>query len=176
MPGAVFLRGDRVTLRTVEENDLEFIRDGVNHPDVRSLVGQSFPTNIPQEEKFFDEANENDDVIQVLITAQNDRIGFMEFDPIDRETGTAELAFWVLPEYQREGYAREAAELMLEYAFNELRMHKVSANVYEFNEPSMEFLKDIGFTQEGVLRENAFVGGEYHDTYYFGILEREWRS
>lgn len=175
MPGAVFLEGETVSLRTVEEEDVPFLRDGVNHPAVRPYVGQSFPTNLEQERRFFTELNESD-AIQALVVADDLPVGHVELDPVDHEQGVAELAFWLLPEHRGEGYAKEAAALMVDYAFSELRLHRVGATAFDSNEPSIRLLEKVGFTREGVERENAYVDGSYHDTVHLGILEDEWEG
>lgn len=194
MPGATFLSGDRVTLATVEADDVEFLRDGVNDPQIRVPAGQVLPSNEHQERKWFEEASTSEDVVQLLVVVDGDeandgdadsdagtseasddrRAGVVELDPIDRETGTADVAYWLRPEFRRNGYAREALELVVDYAFSQLRLHRVNAAVYDFNERSMRLLESVGFTAEGVQRENAFVDGAYRDTHYFGMLEGEW--
>ncbi|SEO69804.1 Protein N-acetyltransferase, RimJ/RimL family [Halogranum amylolyticum] len=187
MAGATFLSGDRVTLTTVEAEDVEFLRDGVNDPRVRVPAGQVLPSNERQEREWFEAASTSDDVVQLLVVVDGEadersaessdtRAGVVELDPIDRETGTADVAYWLRPEFRRNGYAREALELVVDYAFSQLRLHRVNAAVYDFNERSMELLEAVGFTAEGVQRESAFVDGAYRDTHYFGVLEDEWES
>ena len=203
MPGATFLVGDRVTLTTVESDDLGFLRDGVNHPDVRALVGQPFPTNLEQERGYWEDVTERSDAVQVLVTVADDEtveteetddaerpadsdsasdsdtcrpVGVVELDPVDRETGVAELGIWIHPDHHRQGYASEAIELVVGYAFDELRVHKVTANAYARNEASRRMLDSLGFVEEGVGREDAFLDGDCHDTHYFGVLEPEWRE
>jgi RimJ/RimL family protein N-acetyltransferase len=207
MPGATFLVGDRVTLTTVEADDLGFLRDGVNHPEVRALVGQPFPTNLEQERGYWQDATERPDAVQVLVTVAGEEadsggddagtaevddagtaattepdadsrvpVGVVELDPVDRETGVAELGIWIHPAHHRQGYASEAIELVVGYAFDELRVHKVTANAYARNEASRRMLASLGFVEEGVGREDAFLDGDYHDTHYFGVLDPEWRE
>ena len=56
MPGALFLEGEKVNLRTIEEEDKEFLRDGVNNPAVDKKIGADFkPINLNQQEEFFQE-------------------------------------------------------------------------------------------------------------------------
>lgn len=184
MPHATFAEGDRVSLHPLEEADLEFVTEGVNHPRVRALVGQSFPTSLTRERRYFAEMNDRADAVQLLITAEgggesegeHERVGVVELDPIDRETGVADLAIWIHPDRRRGGFAREALELVVDYAFSELRMHKVTANAYAANEASRTMLVSAGFVEEGVGREDSFFDGEYHDTHYYGILDREWKG
>lgn len=67
-------------------------------------------------------------------------------------------------------------ELVVGYAFEELRLHRVSATAFATNERAMARLRATGFREEGVTREDAFVGGEHADTHHFGLLEDEWRE
>lgn len=63
---------------------------------------------------------------------------------------------------------------MVAYAFDELHLHKVTASAYASNEASRALFESVGFTHEGVGREDAFLGGRYHDTHYYGLLVDEW--
>lgn len=54
MPGPSFIEGARVVLRTIEEEDLEFLQDGVNDPQVWKAIGNSIPYNPNQEQGFFE--------------------------------------------------------------------------------------------------------------------------
>lgn len=176
MPGATFLSGDLATLKTIEEDDLEFVRDGVNHPAVRKAVGQTMPTNGARERVYFEEMSDARDHLQLLITSNGERVGVIELESIDQENGVAEVAYWIDPDHRRHGYARDALYTLLDFAFDELRLHRVEASVYEFNVASLELLRSAGFEEEGVHREDAFVEGRYVDTHWFGILADEWRE
>lgn len=176
MSNVVFMEGDRVTLRPIEEDDLGFLTEGVNHPEVRPFVGQSFPTSLARERRYLEELNERGDAVSVLVTSGDERVGVVEFDPIDREAGVADLALWLHPAHHGGGYGREATALMLDYAFDELRVHKVTAEAYDLNAASRGLLESVGFTHEGVGREDAYLDGGYRDTHYYGIIEREWRD
>lgn len=53
-------------------------------------------------------------------------------------------------------------------------MHKVTADAYATNEASRGLFESVGFTQEGVGREDTFFDGRYQDSVYCGLLEDEW--
>ena len=171
-----FIEGPSVSLRPVEADDVEFLQSGLNHPDVRPYLGQSMPTSVDEERGYLEAANDRSDAVQLLVEADGERVGAVEFDPIDWQAGVADLAVWVHPDHQGRGYAREAVELMCTYAFDELRLHKVTADAYAVNEASRGLFESVGFTQEGVGREDAFFDGEYQDSVYYGLLEDEWRD
>lgn len=173
MPGAVFLRGDDVTLRTVEEEDLEFIQDYVNDPDVRAGLSMSMPINGEQEREYFEERISSDEDVHLLICSDDEAVGMIGLDVGDRH-GTAEIGISIAPEFHGNGYGTEASRLLTTYAFDELRMHRVMARAFAFNEASKRIWEKLGFEQEGRHREAAFTGGEHVDVVFFGALADEW--
>lgn len=174
MPTQTFLAGETVSLRPPEESDVPFVHAGVNHPAVRPHVGQEAPTSLDQERRYLQELAERDDAMALLALVDDEPVGVVELDPLDLDHGVAELAVWIHPDDWGHGYAREATALVISYVFDERRIHKVTAEAYETNEASRALFESLGFTQEGVGREDAFIGGAYHDTIYYGLLASEW--
>ncbi len=79
------------------------------------------------------------------------------------------------PRMQRKGYGTEAMEIMLDLAFHEYKMHRVSIGVAARNTSVLKFYKKMGFRQEGVLEEAYYYKGTYSDFVMMRILSREWR-
>jgi RimJ/RimL family protein N-acetyltransferase len=73
-----------------------------------------------------------------------------------------------------QGYATEAMPLVTGHAFHELGLEKVLASVYAGNERSIRMAEKQGYRQCGLLRRNAFFGGEWHDEWLGEILRDEW--
>lgn len=176
MPGAVFLRGDSVTLRTVEESDVEFLRDALNDPEVRRGLSIAKPLNGRQENTYFEERISSDETVSLMICRDDDPVGNVGLDPIDRQAGNCEIGLWVAPDHHGNGYGTEASRLLTRYAFDELRMHRVRARVFAHNDSSRRIWEKLGFEHEGVHREEAFTGGEYVDVHYYGVLADEWEG
>ena len=87
MPGTVFLEGDKINLRTIEKEDIEFLRNGVNHPDVRVYMGNRRPQNLENEEDFFEEQICNEDAVHLLISRDEERIGIISLIPQGDKAG-----------------------------------------------------------------------------------------
>lgn len=172
MPGALFLEGDKVNLRTVEEEDIEFIRDTYNLPEVRKFLSYRRPANFEQEKDFFENVVCGDEQVNLAICRDEEMMGLVSLIPKDE--GVQEVGIWINPEYHGEGYGTEASRLIIGYAFRELNVHKVTARAYETNKPSQKIWEKLGFTQEGEMREQVYTDGEWRDTFYYGILEEEW--
>ncbi|WP_121743718.1 GNAT family N-acetyltransferase [Natronorubrum halophilum] len=176
MPETVFLAGDRVDLRPIEEDDLEFLQREINDPRVWRAIGGSRPINRAQEQDFFENVVCDDDTVNLLVVADSTPVGTIGFNSIEWESRRAEIGYWIAPAYHERGYGSDATERLVTYGFDQFGLHKLTARVFEFNEASQRLLESVGFTREGVHRDEAFVDGEYHDTYWYGVLEDEWRS
>lgn len=176
MPGSLFLKGKLASLRTVEEEDLEFMTENINHPDVRSSLRSHLPVNKIQERKFLEDISENTDELHLLIWDVNDRIGITSLFDIDHRLAKAEIGLWIIPDFWKKGYGTEASKLMVEYGFKELNLHKVIARTLEDNDASQKIWEKLGFEKEGVSRDEAFIDGKYIDMIRYSILENEWEQ
>lgn len=174
MPGPVFVEGDSIALRTVEEDDLEFLQARVNDPAIRTPIGRNDPVNYEQERAFFEEVVSTDDSVDLLIAREAEAIGMISFNPIRWESQVAELGYWLDPDHHGRGYTSEAAALLLDHGFEQMGLHRVYAHVFAFNDPSRRLLEGLGFEHEGTLREHAFVDGGRADLHVFGLLAEEW--
>ena len=172
MQNTTFLEGERVTLRPVERDDAEFLQRAHNAPELRVPVGYSQPTNLAQVESNIEDDVESEETISLLVCLDDEPIGYVGVNHL--EWTTPFLAAWFLPEYQREGYGREAVSLLLDYVFSTFEKPGVHAHAFEFNEASMGLLESLGFVQEGRFRNNRFIGGEYVDAVHYGLLREEW--
>jgi len=173
MPGPIFLDSDDVTLRTVEEEDLEFLQRNINDPRVRRPVASIAPTNASQEREWVESADDSE--VSLLVCADGESVGTVALSDINETWGHAEVGYWIAPDSWGEGYATAATRLLVGYAFDQRRLHKLNAHVFEFNAGSCRVLEKVGFAEEGRLREEAFIDGNYVDVLRYGLLEGEWR-
>lgn len=172
MPGAVFLEGDRVELRTIEEEDYEKLRNWVNNYDVRRFIGVRQPMNMNQEEEFLNNELEDSSKILLGICVDGELVGDIKI--AEKEPGVAHLGLLVDPDRHGNGYGTEASKLIIEHAFEQMRYHKVVARVLDSNEKSSRVWEKLGFEHEATLREHVFMDGEYHDFLLYGLLEKEF--
>lgn len=181
MPGAIVKRGDHVTLRTLEREDLDILQRGAGDPHIRHLTGNSKIRNRTElEETFEDETT----TLLLVCLDDADTPGPVEPDEVRRiglvsvkEWGrNPTLGIWLLPEAQGEGYGTEATTLLVEYVFRAYDTPTVRAKAFDYNESSRGLLESLGFQQEGRLRMDAFIDGEYRDGLLYGLLREEWDS
>ncbi|MFC7047077.1 GNAT family N-acetyltransferase [Halobacteriaceae archaeon GCM10025711] len=176
MPGAVFLQGDDVALRTIEEEDLEFLRDTINDPRVRRFLSMRDPVNLHQEREFFEEVVASENGVNLLVTVDGEAAGTVGLHPEGGPNVTAEIGLFLAEAYWGNGYGTEASELLTDYAFDARRFHRVTARVYEPNVASARIWEKLGFRHEATFREADFNDGEYVDVRLYAVLEDEWRD
>jgi RimJ/RimL family protein N-acetyltransferase len=81
-----------------------------------------------------------------------------------------EIAYWIGEEFWGNGYATEAAQAILQFAFNEKQYHKVFARHFNSNPASGRVLQKLGMKQEGILIDHVRKGNQYEDLVYYGII------
>jgi RimJ/RimL family protein N-acetyltransferase len=176
MPGPVFLSDERVTLHTVEEEDLDAFARARSDPDVRIPLSIDTPQNRDGFEEFFEETISDGEGYWFVASVDDETVGAVMFPEVRDSAGLGEMAYWILPEYQGEGYGREAVSLLLEYGFDELRLHRTQAACLATNEASRGLLESLGFELEGRFRDAVFQSGTHVDVLHFGLLADEWRD
>lgn len=65
---------------------------------------------------------------------------------------------------------------MLRYAFAELDLHRVDLRVLDFNVRAIAAYEKCGLQREGIERESASVGDEWHDDVRMSVLEQDYRA
>lgn len=171
MPGPAFAEGEAVSLHPIEDEDHEFLQYGRNHPETRKPLTETTIRSVDDVPEMLGEYH-------FLICARDDgddsgRVGVVCFT-YTRDTTSGSLMYWIAPEHRGSGYAAEAVDLFLDYAFAECGFHKVFARTIVTNEPSIAFLESKGFEREGRFREEKFVDGEWVDAFQYAVLADEW--
>lgn len=182
MPGASVSDGERVTLRTVESEDAAFCQRASANPGIRVPIG-----NPVRSRSELGDVAEKDDGDQFLVCLDGDEagpgspdedqfthIGCVGVDEVSYRR--PDLAYWLAPEFHGEGYGKEAVALLVDYTFATYDHPAVGAIAYEFNDASRGLLESLGFEEEGRIRRDRFIDGEYVDTIYYGLLREDWRA
>ena len=72
------------------------------------------------------------------------------------------------------GYGTEAMQLILQYAFLELNLDRVTLNVFEYNQRAIRSYEKAGFQHEGRQRGALLREGKRWDMLYMSVLRKEW--
>ncbi len=88
----------------------------------------------------------------------------------------AEIGYWVRSDEANRGICTEAVDRLLGEAFGSMGYHKVVLRIAVGNEASDRVAEKLGFTKEGVLREELLIRGNWVDHSLWSLLDREYRA
>lgn len=87
---------------------------------------------------------------------------------------SAYVGYWIDEAAAGHGYIPEGVVLMLRYAFDELRLHRIEAAIVPRNAPSRRVADKLGLRDEGVARRLLQIRGVYEDHVRYAITSEEW--
>lgn len=83
------------------------------------------------------------------------------------------LGYWMGEAYAGKGYMREALQLLLDFSFDELSLHRIEAACLPNNEPSRRLLLGSGFSEDGYARKYLKIRGAWQDHLLFSLLAED---
>jgi [ribosomal protein S5]-alanine N-acetyltransferase len=89
---------------------------------------------------------------------------------------TGSLGYWIGEPFARHGFMTEAVAAIMDFAFVDLRLHRVEAACLPNNEPSRLLLLRSGFEQEGYARAYLKINGAWRDHLLFGITREDFQQ
>ena len=174
------IKGRIVTLRAMEEEDQEMLREMVNNPEVEKMVGgYSFPTSKQQQIKWFiNNSNTQNNLRLIIETEEDGAIGFANIVNIDWKNRSAFHGIKVANKKLRSrGIGTDTVMAVMRYAFEELQLNRLETTILGYNEASKKvFLEKCGWKVEGIKRESVYKSNGYHNELMVGILKEDYEK
>jgi RimJ/RimL family protein N-acetyltransferase len=175
-----FMKGKRLYLRPIEKRDADRLRRWRNDPDVWHYLGQRLPLDEAAQEAYFQAGAGPFPTklsFAIVLNEDDEHIGLLNLGEINWVHGNAMTGSYIgEAKHRGKGYGHEAKELLLEYVFDTLRLHRIGSRVFATNAASLACLKKSGYVEEGRQRDAAFVDGAWVDDILFGLRAPEWRA
>lgn len=180
-PENIILENERALLRPIQPSDLEFLLPyALNEPDTWDYSLTS-PAGKEGMEKYIRDSILQRDLKKEYPFIVFDKIGKVfagctRFYDIQLPHFTTQLGYtWYGKDHRRTGLNRHCKLLMLTYAFETWGMERVEFRADARNERSINAMKAIGCTVEGILRSNSVISsGGRRDSIVLSILKSEW--
>jgi [ribosomal protein S5]-alanine N-acetyltransferase len=170
--------GKKIYLRFPKVSDLnEFI--ALNRSSKRLHRGLASPPIQPEQFLTLLKKCQKDDFVSFMICRVDNGtiVGAINLSQIFRGGfQNAYLGYYIGAAYSGRGYMTEAIELALKYAFDELRLHRLEANIQPGNVASIALVKRAGFVREGYSRRYLKICGRWRDHERWAIIAEDWRA
>ncbi|MDE6215633.1 GNAT family N-acetyltransferase [Bacteroides sp.] len=166
--GKSYFCGERVRLRAMEPEDLEVMYAMENDPQSWEVSNFTVPYSKFVLKQYIEHSECDmfaDRQLRMMVVRLEDDVVVGTIDMIDFVPmhGRGEVGIAVRKEYQGNGYAKEALNLLCDYAFGFLYLKQLIAHVTVDNEASIRLFESCGFVRCGLLREWWRVEGCYKD-------------
>lgn len=163
-----------MSIRKMNEKDLEYVLMWRNHPDIRRFMLSQHEITLAEHRDWFERTSKDEARSLLIIEEFGNPRGCVLFSGVYKNS-TAEWGFYSAPGNPA-GTGTRICASALDFAFRELMVNKVAGHVLEFNKASIRIHQRLGFTQEGNLRQHSLIKGTHHNLLSFGLLSSEWFS
>lgn len=173
------LKGSRVILSRVTEDDLDFIGELECNKNIWLYEEFVESDHNVVKSKYLEQIKSKkhvDFVMTIEIDNEVKRIGLVQIWSYVAHRSSWELGFGILPYYQGYGYGYEAARLLVDYAFKELEAHKIVGMCNSRNQSSISLMEKLNMTREGTFKKELKWNGEWQDQHFYSILDSEWKN
>ena len=178
--GLPVLRGEQVMLRELRASDAASLFALLTTEEVARFISPP-PTTVEGFERFIawtlrQRAAGTYACFAVTLHGYDTAIGIFQIREIEPGFGTAEWGFAIGSAFWGTGVFQEGAELVLDFAFETLGVHRLEARAAVLNGRGNGALQKIGAVQEGLLRKSFLRNGEYLDQVLYAIIDDDWRE
>jgi len=178
--GLPVLCGKNVVLRELQMSDASSLFAMLTTEEVSRFISPP-PTSVEGFERFIawtlrQRAAGTYACFAVTLQGYDTAIGIFQVRETEPGFGTAEWGFALGSPFWGTGVFQEGAELVIEFAFDTIGVHRLEARAAIRNSRGNGALRKIGATQEGILRKSFQRNGEYLDQALWTLLDEDWRG
>lgn len=170
------LTGETVGLRAIEREDLPALMEWRNQPEYRRFFREYRELSSLHQENWFENRVMRDnstEMFSIIELASKELIGACGLCYIDWINRNADFSIYIGKDhlYIDEVYAIDAARVMIKYGFEELNLHRLWAEIYDFDVKKQRMFETLGFSFEGRHKEQHWTEGKWCDSLYYGYVK-----
>ena len=158
----------KISIRKFESKDIPKKVEWINNSENNKYLHYDIPLKIEKTEKWFENNKDRTDRFDAVIEADGVPCGTIGLLSIDQKNKKAEY-YIAMGEISLKG-------LLLEYAFNVLKLNRVYLFTEKENLIAQKLFEKVGFIREGLIREDIISRGKYVDRYIYGICKKDFLS
>jgi ribosomal-protein-alanine N-acetyltransferase len=171
------LESERLLLRQITPDDVNEIFALRSNPETMKYIPRPLATTkddaMGHIKMIQDKIVSNEGINWAITEKGNPKmIGIIGHYRIRWEHFRSEIGYMLLPEHQGKGIITEAIQLLVDYGFNEMKMHSLEAIIDPKNTASARVLEKNNFVKEAHFKENEFYDGKFLDAVVYSLLNK----
>jgi RimJ/RimL family protein N-acetyltransferase len=165
-----------VKLIPVQSCHKEPLRLWRNNPQLNKYFRQSTDISPEAQDIWYQTLYKSHNIQSIYFSIIEDHdetlVGCIGLHPVSWINRNAEISIFIGKglSYIDDYYAPKALELLIQYAFTELNLHKLFAEVYSFDTKKQLLFRKLGLIEEGILKEKIFFKNKFYDSIIYSIL------
>lgn len=161
-------------LREMEEKDLEMVLAWRNQPLIRANMYTDHSITLEEHQVWFSRIKKDSTSVYLICEQKGVPIGCVNFVQIDRKNKKAFWGFYLGEEVGAPGRGSIMEYLAVEYAFGLLRLRKLCAEVFSFNEKVLKLHSKFGFQVEGIYKQHVLKNDKFEDVVAIALFPEDW--
>jgi [ribosomal protein S5]-alanine N-acetyltransferase len=172
------LHSARLVLRAFTKADAAEIQNLANNKEVGGIIGLPQPYLLEHAQEWIEIQPElirlgTEYPLAIVEKTSNELVGTITLR-VDKNHFKGELGYWIGRPYWGKGFATEAVKRMISFGFEDLELNKIWASALSRNKGSLAVLQKAGLWDEGTLKQDRFISGEFEDINLYGIVREEY--
>lgn len=171
------MEGKFVKLRALEEEDLTLLKEWRNSQHVRKTTREFRLLDMINQKKWFESIHNTyppKDIMFGVLNKKNRLIGVTGLTYIDWKNRHAEISIYLAVEkWQKTKEAQDIINLITEYGFGELNMHRLWAEIFSIADENIELFERMKFVKEGTLRDKLWRKRKWWDSFLYSKLSTD---
>jgi ribosomal-protein-alanine N-acetyltransferase len=169
-----FLETERLSLRKVSMDDAEEMFLLRTNEKIMKYIHRPRPESVDDARELIKKMNEPDRIQWgIAIKGNNKLIGTIGYNRIEKVNFRAEIGYMLHDGHWNQGLTSEAIRKVIDYGFNEMKLHSIEAIIDPDNDISRQTVKKFNFIQEGYFKEKFFFDGKFWDFEVYSLLNNE---
>lgn len=172
------LHGETILLRPLIPEDAETLFASFADEEGKRLTGTHQTFTLEQVQAHYARVADADDRADYAIVPKDEPdllLGEVVLNDIDWDNRSAGFRIALVGSHLfGRGYGTQATKLMVQYGFENLNLHRIELEVYDFNPRAIRVYEKAGFVREGVRRDALLWDGTFHDAIVMSILRPEY--
>jgi diamine N-acetyltransferase len=174
------LLGKNINLRALEPEDIAFLFSTENDESFWEVSSTQIPFSKYILQKYIENAHQ--DIYEakqyrfVICNTNNTPVGMIDlfdFNPQHQRVG---IGILITPAYQTKGYAHEALEMIIDYAFTYLNVHQIYANITSDNLNSISLFEKFQFKKVGIKKDWMYANSTFKDEILYQLIKNSNES
>lgn len=176
---AWIIKSANINFRRIKEKDLEILRDWRNSKGIREFNRQFTILNMVDQSNWYKQINKkNSDRVMFMITDKMKRpIGICGLIHLNLEDRCADVAIIIGEQkLHGKGIGSKALYKLIKYGFERLNLHRIGAEIFEYNTISIKLFEKLFFKHEATQRDSLWRNGRWWNVHIYSCLRGDYKQ